>query len=73
MKPDPGALQPGETARRPSLDTLRSLAAAWGLQIPDADLERLRSEVAALWHHAARLRSRIPFDTAWRFGHDKPR
>jgi hypothetical protein len=56
----------------PSIATLRALAAALGLQIPDADLERLIPEVDALWRHADRLR-RIPFDATALLGHDRPR
>lgn len=49
------------------------MAAALELGIPDADLERLRHEVAALRRAAARLRSSIPFDAPFLLGHDDPR
>jgi hypothetical protein len=63
--------EPAE-GKLPSLETLRALTESMDLAIPDADLERLREEVAALRRHAARLR-RIPFDTSWLLGYDKPR
>lgn len=49
------------------------MAVALELSIPDADLERLRPEVAALRRAAARLRSSIPFDAPFLLGHDDPR
>lgn len=57
----------------PSLETLRAMAEALDLTIPDADLERLRPEVGALWRAAARLRSTIPFDAPFLLGHDDAR
>lgn len=70
----PDALSVAKDERQaPSLEELRTLAAALELGIPDADLERLRPEVAALRRAAARLRSSIPFDAPFLLGHDDPR
>lgn len=68
-----GRPEPVDERQALSLEELRTLAAALELGIPDAELERLRHEVAALRRAAARLRSSIPFDAPFLLGHDDPR
>lgn len=49
--------------QEPSLEELRAMSTGMGLNIPDADLERLRPEVESLRRQAERLRQ-LPLDVS---------